>query len=72
MAGDLEGLEAWGRRQGPAAALATTLLMIAQALAAPIPAVLVTFTNSLLFGWVLGGILSIVSAAFPCKALVET
>ena len=62
VAGDLEGLEAWGRRQGPAAALATTLLMIAQALAAPIPAVLVTFTNSLLFGWVLGGILSIASA----------
>ncbi|MCA8923113.1 MAG: TVP38/TMEM64 family protein [Planctomycetes bacterium] len=62
MARDLPGLRAWGAAQGAWAPLATTALMIAQALAAPIPAVLVTWTNSWLFGWVLGGLLSIAQA----------
>ncbi len=60
--GDLPGLRQWGAELGAWAALATTLLMIIQALAAPIPAVLVTATNSWLFGWIWGGILSIVAA----------
>jgi len=62
IARDLPGLRAWGQALGARAALATTLLMIVQALAAPIPAVLVTATNAWLFGWWWGGILSIVSA----------
>lgn len=60
--GDLEGLRAWGARLGPWAALGTTALMIVQALAAPIPAVLVTATNSWLFGPWLGALLSIGAA----------
>ena len=59
---DRSALEKWGREQGIYAPIATSILMIAQAIVAPIPAVLVTLTNSLLFGWVWGGILSIVSA----------
>ena len=61
---DREGLRAWGEALGARAALATTLLMVAQGIAAPIPAVVVTMTNSLLFGWVWGGLLSIASATF--------
>ena len=59
---DEEGLQAWARARGIWAPLATSLLMIAQGIAAPIPAVVVTFANSALFGWVWGGILSILSA----------
>lgn len=60
--GDGEALEAWARARGAWAPVATSVLMVIQALAAPIPAVLVTWTNALLFGWVWGGILSILSA----------
>lgn len=62
VCGDLPGLRSWAGRLGPWAPLATTLLMVVQAVAAPVPAVLVTVTNSLLFGPFLGGLLSIVSA----------
>ncbi len=41
--------------------------MVAQALVAPIPAVLVTWTNSLLFGWFAGGCLSIFSATIAAS-----
>lgn len=71
-AGDLAALRAWGGEQGAWAPLMTTALMIAQALAAPIPAVLVTWTNSWLFGWGLGGLLSIAQAtlaAWICYVL---
>lgn len=60
--GDVAGLRAWGESLGAWAPLATSALMIAQAIAAPIPAVLVTAANSLLFGPFWGGVLSIVSA----------
>lgn len=72
--GDLEGLRAWGGELGPWAAAFTTLLMVVQALAAPIPAVLVTWTNSWLFGWFAGGWLSIAAAtlaALVCFALAR-
>ena len=59
---DLEGLRDWAAQFGIWAPLATSCLMVAQALFAPIPAVLVTWTNSLLFGWFAGGCLSIFSA----------
>ncbi len=62
LAEDVAGLRAWGERLGAGAAIATTLLMIVQALAAPIPAIFVTFTNSLLFGPFVGAIHSITSA----------
>tara|TARA_R110002096_G_scaffold316010_10_gene510362 strand:- start:17083 stop:17796 length:714 start_codon:yes stop_codon:yes gene_type:complete len=60
--GNLNALHVWAAEFGVWAPLATSALMIAQALAAPIPAVLVTWTNALLFGWFPGGCLSIVSA----------
>ncbi|MEE8143038.1 MAG: TVP38/TMEM64 family protein [Planctomycetota bacterium] len=75
LAGDLPGLQVWGGELGLWAPLATSFLMVIQALIAPIPAVLVTATNSLLFGPFLGGILSIVSAsvaAVICYFLART
>jgi uncharacterized membrane protein YdjX (TVP38/TMEM64 family) len=60
--GDLVGLRTWTAQFGPWAPLASLFLMIAQAIAAPIPAVLITGANGLLFGPLLGGLLSIVSA----------
>jgi uncharacterized membrane protein YdjX (TVP38/TMEM64 family) len=59
---DVQGLRDWGARLGPWAPLATTALMVFQAIAAPVPAVLVTAANSLLFGPLAGGLLSIGSA----------
>lgn len=71
---DLDGLRRWGRDLGPWAPLATTLLMIGQALAAPIPALLVTWTNSWMFGPFWGGLLSIAQAtlaALVCFSLAR-
>lgn len=73
-AADVEGLRALGRELGAAAALFTTLLMIVQAIAAPLPAVVVTAANSLLFGPFAGACLSIASAtlaALLCFALAR-
>ena len=60
--GDLDGLRAWGADLGAWAPLGTTALMLAQAIAAPLPAVFVTWTNSWLFGPLAGGLLSIAQA----------
>lgn len=62
--GDIDGLRAWGQQMGWWAPLFTGSLMLVQALAAPIPAILVTATNSFLFGPFWGGIYSIVTANF--------
>ena len=62
VVGDVQGLRAWGMSLGLWAPLATWLLMVIQALAAPIPAILVTWVNSLLLGPFVGAIWSIVSA----------
>lgn len=73
-AGDVAGLRELGAQLGAAAALFTTLLMITQALAAPIPAVVVTAANSLLFGPFVGGCLSVGSAtlaAWLCFVLAR-
>lgn len=59
---DLEGLRKWGSSLGWWAPLLTGSLMIVQAIAAPIPAVLVTATNSFLFGPFWGGLYSILTA----------
>lgn len=62
LRGDLTGLRAWIAQFGLWAPLVSLLLMIVQAIAAPIPAVLITAANGLLFGPLLGGLWSIVSA----------
>jgi uncharacterized membrane protein YdjX (TVP38/TMEM64 family) len=62
LRGDLLGLRTWTAQFGLWAPLASLFLMIVQAIVAPIPAVLITGVNSLLFGPFLGGLLSIVSA----------
>jgi uncharacterized membrane protein YdjX (TVP38/TMEM64 family) len=72
--GDLAALRAWGTELGAWAMLGTTVLMVVQALAAPIPAVFVTWTNSWLFGPLAGGAISIVQAtlaALICFALAR-
>lgn len=56
--GDFEVIGDFIARYGIYAALISILLMIMQAIAAPLPAFLITFANANLFGWVLGAILS--------------
>ncbi|MBI3723027.1 VTT domain-containing protein [bacterium] len=60
--GDTAGLREWGKGLGPWAALGTTVLMIVEAFILPIPAILVTWTNSWLFGPLAGALVSITQA----------
>ncbi|MDA0839153.1 MAG: TVP38/TMEM64 family protein [Planctomycetota bacterium] len=73
---DIPGaLKVWAAGFGIWAPMTTSILMVVQALAAPIPAVFITAANSLLFGPFVGGLLSISSAtvaAFICFALART
>ena len=67
--GDLGGLERWARDTGAWAPLVMAGLMVLQAVSPiPIPALLVTVTNSFLFGPLLGGLLSILSANVAAMA----
>ena len=59
--GDLPAVRQWAEDLGWVAPLVTGVLMIVQGIAAPIPAVLVTATNSLLFGPIWGGLYSILT-----------
>jgi len=65
--GEVDALHVWAKQLGIWAPLATSALMLAQALAAPIPAFLITITNALLFGWFWGGCLSIFSATMAAS-----
>jgi uncharacterized membrane protein YdjX (TVP38/TMEM64 family) len=47
---------------GPLAAVVSAFLMIFQSIVAPLPAFVITFANGLLFGWVIGAVLSWSSA----------
>ncbi len=60
--GDVAGLRNYILSFGAWAPVISTLLMIFQALAAPLPAFLLTFANGLAFGTFWGGMLSLVSA----------
>ena len=53
---------------GAWAPVVSGLLMILQALAAPLPAFLITFANGLAFGVLWGGLLSLVSASAAAVA----
>lgn len=60
--GDFDGVRIWARELGWWAPLMTGSLMIAQAIAAPVPAIMVTAANSFLFGPFWGGLYSILTA----------
>ena len=60
--GDINKVIELIRSAGPWAVAVSTFLMVFQALAAPIPAFLITFSNAAVFGWVGGCILSWSSA----------
>ena len=62
LAVDQQGIERFMRAYGSQAAIVSFLLMIFQAIAAPLPAFLITFANASLFGAFWGGILSWSSA----------
>jgi uncharacterized membrane protein YdjX (TVP38/TMEM64 family) len=60
--GEVEVVRDYLRGFGIWAPLVSATLMILQSIAAPLPAFVVTFANGLLFGWVLGALLSWSSA----------
>lgn len=60
--GDFEVVKDFVGSYGPYAMVISFLLMILQAVAAPLPAFLITFANANLFGWWQGAILSWTSA----------
>lgn len=55
---DQQGIERFIQSYGALAAVVSFLLMILQAIAAPLPAFLITFANASLFGAFWGGLLS--------------
>ena len=59
---DIEKIKAYILSFGVLAPLISFLLMVFQAILAPLPAFLITFANAALFGWVYGAALSWVSA----------
>jgi len=59
---DLEPVKAYILSFGPLAAIVSFSLMIAQSVAAPFPAFLITLANAALFGWQRGAALSWTSA----------
>lgn len=62
LAVDQQGIERFIASYGSQAAVVSFLLMIFQAIAAPLPAFLITFANASLFGAFWGGVLSWSSA----------
>lgn len=60
--GDFAAMRSFISQYGPYAMLVSSLLMIFQSLAAPLPAFFITLTNANLFGWWQGCILSFVSS----------
>ena len=60
--GGLSGVIEYIRGYGKQAAVISFLLMILQSIISPIPAVMITLANAVIFGWVKGAILSWSSA----------
>jgi uncharacterized membrane protein YdjX (TVP38/TMEM64 family) len=72
--GDGAAIGDYLRSFGPWAPLASLVLMVVQAVAAPVPAVLVAFANGLTFGVVGGGLLTILGqtlAAVVCFGIAR-
>lgn len=61
--GDVSGLRDYILSFGAWAPVVSTLLMVLQAIAAPLPAFLITFANGLAFGAFWGGLLSVFGAS---------
>lgn len=59
---DVEQVKSYILSFGALAPIVSFLLMIFQAIAAPLPAFLITFANAALFGWIWGAVLSWTSA----------
>jgi uncharacterized membrane protein YdjX (TVP38/TMEM64 family) len=57
--GDIEGLQSYILSYGVLAPLASSFLMVLQAIAAPVPSFLITFANGLAFGTFWGWVLSL-------------
>lgn len=55
---DVEAVKAYILSFGPLAVVISIMLMILQSIAAPIPALLITFANAAVFGWIAGSIIS--------------
>jgi uncharacterized membrane protein YdjX (TVP38/TMEM64 family) len=73
--GDIPGLRAYLLGFGAWAPVVSALLMVGQAIVAPLPAFVITLTNGLLFGALWGGLLSWSSAlagAWLCFWLART
>jgi uncharacterized membrane protein YdjX (TVP38/TMEM64 family) len=64
----VEAFRGWALGFGPWAPLASAAVMVAQSVAAPLPAFVVTFANGLLFGWAWGALLSWSSAMLGAAA----
>ncbi|MCR4753897.1 MAG: TVP38/TMEM64 family protein [Lachnospiraceae bacterium] len=55
---DVEAVKEYIRSYGTLAVIVSMLLMVLQSVAAPIPAFLITFANSAVFGWIAGAVIS--------------
>ncbi len=62
QSGDFSAMHDFIAQYGPYAMIVSSLLMIFQSLAAPLPAFFITLTNANLFGWWQGCIISFVSS----------
>jgi uncharacterized membrane protein YdjX (TVP38/TMEM64 family) len=75
VAGDGDGISTYLRSFGVWAPIASLCLMVLQAVAAPVPSVLITFANGLAFGVFWGGLLTITGqtlAAAVCFWIART
>ncbi len=61
---DVHAMRGWIAAAGAWAPVISILVMIFQAMLAPLPAVVVTFANAALFGWAYGALLSWTGAMF--------
>ena len=69
QSGDFDAMHDFIAQYGTYAMIVSSLLMIFQSLAAPLPAFFITLTNANLFGWWQGCIISFVSSMMDSRLL---